>query len=477
MNILFVLYGDMCTNTAGPILLFARELQKLGHECVIAIPSGQESSDESIKSLLYKDILQREGRIFSNNAHADVVHACTPRIGVVEFLIPLLSRWPTALIIYLEDNEDWIARKYLGIEEIETKLTSAQLNEVLPKMLSNPNEYPYVIALANLVILIQGNLSIEVPRFKPTRVIPWGVDQSIFHPDVTPSFKRVELLRYKKTHKLIVYHGGLNGFTYTPILDLCHAIEIINNSGTPCKLIRTGNNPINFWDQLPPNAKEYILEIGVVDREELPEILALADLYVQPGRIDPFEELRLPSKLLEFFSMGKPVIMPNVGIANILEDQVHAVLLKHGDPFEIAEACLSVFKNEAYSRALGANARIFAQKYFNLAAQTIKLEGAYKDAITLFNPLETKDLWLRLSSSGPEEAALLSADYALKDPKINLLDISNQLIVWCEKSYKRIKLMQVESKDNTQEFKSPYESKKTTALISFWKIFFSRYKS
>ena len=36
MNILFVLYGDFTSNSAYPLALYARELHRSGHSCVVA---------------------------------------------------------------------------------------------------------------------------------------------------------------------------------------------------------------------------------------------------------------------------------------------------------------------------------------------------------------------------------------------------------------------------------------------------------
>jgi len=474
MNILFVLYGDLNTNTAGPIQFFANELQKIGHECVITVPSSIDSSREcicsNIKSYSYEDIFRLEGRVFGNGLSADVVHACTPRIAVLNFLKDFLVRQPIPLVIYLEDNETWISEKYLGFNKSDIlKHSVNELTDLLPYNLSNPLEYPYALSLANLVILIQEKLVSEVPFFKPSRVIPWGVNQSIFSPDVIASSKWIEILEYDKKFKYIVYHGGLNGFTYSPMLDLCRAIEIINSSGTPCKLIRTGINPINFWDKLNPVYKEFILEIGVVDRNELPSILALADLYVQPGRIDPFEDLRLPSKLPEFLSMGRPVVMPNIGIANLLQDGLNVVLFQHGDPEDIAKVCLSIFRDEEHQRMLGIHAREFAQQHFNLEIQARKLEGAYKEAVSLFEPEVTKKLWQCFSSKGALEAGLLSASYALKEGEASPLDVSNQLIAWCRESNSRISSM--ESQAN-RFIRNSELSEITKLSIPFWRKLF-----
>ena len=446
MNILFILYGDFNTNTASPIILFAKELHRLGHECVIAVPDGIDTSIShqlnGVTPITYDEILHRQGIIFSNGALADVVHACTLRIVIIEFLKTFLSQFPSPLVVYLEDNESWISQNYLDVDEDELAwMSKSELVDRLPCMLSNPEEYPYALALPDLIILIQQKLFIEAPSFVPIKVIPWGVDQKVFSPMVNPSIRWRNIFSIENGERVIVYHGGLNGFTRPAMIDLCKAIELINLSGVPCKLIRTGVNPINFWHELSPNASSFILEAGVVDRGELPSILALADLYVQPGRINPFEDLRLPSKLLEFFSMGKPVIMPKVNICQMLVDGRDAILLNDGNPEEIANACLRVFSNEELSKILSKNARDFAHNHFNLQTQTNELVEAYKEAIGRYSEQETKNIWICLSTSGPFSAAILRIRYLIKGHRIDMHESINQLLLWLEKLHRKLNLI------------------------------------
>lgn len=455
MRILFVLYGDLSTNTFGPLSLFARQLHKLGHECIVAIPDAPSdntiSNDAGFRVIGYKDIFRLNGLIFNNGVSADIIHACTPRIGVYQFVKEYMNRWPTALAIYLEDNEKWISQNYLGIDdEALLAIDDSELYLKLPSVLSHPFDYQYFISLADSVILIQQKLSIEVPSYIPINVIPWGVDLTIFHPDVEPSTKWGQQFLIKPDEKVIVYHGGLNGFTHSAMLDLCRAVVLINESGVKCKLIRSGVNPINFWDELPPNARNSIFEAGVVEKQELPSILALADLYVQPGKIDSFEDLRLPSKLPEFLSMGKPVIMPNVNIANLFKDGTDVTLLKNGDPQEIANACLSIFESPSKSIILGKNARIFAEKYFDLKTQTSNLETCYIETIANFNIENTKVIWKCVRLSCLFDGAMKRIDLLAKDSANDYLSLVKQASKWASEIHSRLfALNSQKAKDST----------------------------
>jgi hypothetical protein len=79
MNILFVLYGDLTSNSANPLGLYARALSERGHDCVVAIPSDSGEADaalaQSLKLVLYADLLAQPQHVFANGRGADV---CTP---------------------------------------------------------------------------------------------------------------------------------------------------------------------------------------------------------------------------------------------------------------------------------------------------------------------------------------------------------------------------------------------------------------
>ena len=433
MNILFILYGDFTTNTSNPIALFCEELTKLGHTCAVAVPFGVETSClhefKSFLPLSFDEIFKSGGRVFPNDAMADVIHASTPRINIEEFLKNYLSRWPTPLIIYLEDNEYWISKDYLGLDDDALlSLTNSEIRELLPDCLSHPFEYCDLIILADSIILIQDKLMEDVPSFIQSRVIPWGVDQSKFSPSIKPSEKWSQYFNLIDDDNVIVYHGGINGFTHGPILDLCKAIEILNKSGISCKLIRTGINPINFWEELSPDAKAYIFDAGVINKDELPSLLALADLYVQPGRITPFEDLRMPSKLVEFFSMGKPVVLPNVNIASMLKDDFDALILQTGEPDEIANLCQKIFSNQAMGNKLGLNGRRFAEKHFNLRVQALKMELVLRDAIAKFDKSLSKDVWETARTKGIAFASIHKLEIMLNLNAYNCQEVTRYLL-------------------------------------------------
>jgi hypothetical protein len=151
--------------------------------------------------------------------------------------------------------------------------------------------------------------------------------------------------------------------------------------------------PLDFLDRLPLDAAAAVTDLGMLPRKDLPELFALADVFVQPGRHDAFEDLRLPGKLPELLATGRPVILPDTNIASLLRDGVDAVIHRTGSPEEIAQECLALFADSGKAAAIGRAGRRFAEEHFEPAAQAALLEGAYRAAREAFDPAAGARVW------------------------------------------------------------------------------------
>ena len=416
MNILFVLYGDLNSNTAIPITLFAKNLHAQGHQCAIAVPQIPDPTEAILHSFLpvfgFERILEKNCAIFPQGERAHIVHACTPRIVVYEFICEYMNIIPTPIAIYLEDNEEWISQATLDATE-NTILSFAdkEINERLPRHLSHPFDSLYFIGLCDLAILIQKKLALTIPSFIPQKIVPWGYDLEEFQHRLEGSDEVREKYDIPATDKVIVYPGGLNLFTASAIKDLCEAVILINQQGIHCILVRTGRGPLTEIDPNNDYPKRLIRDLGVIPRSDIPSLLNIADVFVQPGRINPFEDLRLPSKIPEFLAMAKPLILPNCHIADMFRNGIDAIILKTGEPQEIAAKCLEIFADEELSASLGKRARLIALEHFDINKQTNLLIETYQETIRHFESNysfeKSKEIWALAKSNGPLNALCL----------------------------------------------------------------------
>jgi glycosyltransferase involved in cell wall biosynthesis len=405
MNILFVLYGDFSSNSANPLALYARELHSSGHSCAVAVPAGLETASQhenpAFRPILYRDALAEPKGIFPGGRAADVIHACTPREVVRRFVTSYMARQPTPLVIYLEDNESWIARQALGFDETAlVRHTEKEISDKLPDALAHPFCYDSFVGLADAVAVIQDKLTTEVPPWVPCVTATIGVDLDFFSPR-PPDSSMLKKYRVADNEKIIVYHGGMNQFTRPAIEILCRAVGLINQKGYPCRLLRSGPMAFDFLGQMPAETASAINDLGVLPKQQLPGLLSLADVFVQPGGIDPFEDLRLPGKVPEFLAMGRPVLLPDANIAHLFRDGVDAVLLRTGTPEEIATKCVELFSDPQRACEIGRAGRQLAERYFDVRSQAYLLESVYKTACYRFESAIALETWRDADENTP----------------------------------------------------------------------------
>ena len=400
MNVLFVMYGDFSSNSAHPMALHARGLHSSGHDCAAAVPSNAESVrqhvDPRFHPVLYSDVLADPAAVFPDGRPADILHAWTPREGVRRFVTAYLAKMATPWVIYLEDNEAWIAKAALSLvglrEDVLLQHTEEVISTWTPEGLPHPLRHESFIGLADAAVVIQDKLAVEVAPWVPCTTVMPGVDLDLFAPrPADPSMRK----RYgvADNERVIVYPGGLNDFTRPGLEAVCRAVGLINRQGTPCRLLRSGPFALDFLERLPPDVAAAVSDLGTLARGELPGLLALADALVQPGKPDPFEDLRLPGKLPELLASGRPVVLPDTNIANLLRDGVDAVFHRTGSPEEIAEKCLMLFADPDRARSIGEAGRRFAETHFDPKTQASRLESVYGATRDAFDPDVAKKLW------------------------------------------------------------------------------------
>ena len=386
MNILFVNYGDFTTNSLNHIAGFANALCAAGHACVVAVPSGKASisvvRDPLFIPATYDEALARPG-LFPDARPADIIHAWTPREGVRKFVLGYQRaiKTPARLIIHLEDNERHLIAAYTGktFDELRTAAPD-QTDRWLVDGLPHPLRHESFLRVADGITHIVDRLKEHVPSDVPTQLLPPPVDFNLYHPTAPDAALRAEL-GLRPEEKVLVFTGS-NTFANEPEMrELYLAIALLNQRGTPTRLVRTGFNSPTFLASLAFDYQAFVLDLGFVAKSKLPGLLALADVLVQPGQPGPFNDYRLPSKLPEFLACGKPVVLPPTNIALLMQDSREAVFLKTGTPEDIADTCQRLFADAKLCAALGQHGAAFARRHFDTATNTRALAAFYLSLI------------------------------------------------------------------------------------------------
>lgn len=385
MNILFVNYGDFTTNSLNHIGPFADELIKQGHDCIVAVPEKLDTlrvvPNPAFNAKTFNALLENPN-VFHNGKPADIIHAWTPREIVRRFVISYQPLAHAKCVIHLEDNEDFLTATWLNIPLNEiTTVPQSILREKSISALSHPRRARAFLKGADAITIITPTLRFFAPNDIPTLVLLPGINYNLTKQNF-PTSTLKDTLGIHSSDKVIVFTGSNTFANESEMRDLYLAVGLLNQRKIPTKLIRTGFTAEKFKELLPDSINAHIIELGFVEKQKLPELLALADVLVQPGKSGPFNDFRLPSKVPEFLSTGKPVILPESNIGLKLRDGIDALLLKTGTPEEIADNCIKVFLNKDLSEKLGGNARDFAHRHFDLQANTRGLIEFYNTILT-----------------------------------------------------------------------------------------------
>lgn len=410
MNILFIAYGDQRTNSWNHISGFASGLHELGFACAVALPSHAAVAPPAGLgphfNLCSHEDVARARFPFPDGAPPALVHAWTPRHNVLCVVLRIQARlaFPARLIVHLEDNEQHLVASTSGtsFEEI-SRWSDRRLAPLLRKNLVHPVRHRLLLAAADGATLITSSLGDFVPTGVPARTLRPVLDLALFSPRPPDPAKRAAL-GLRPGEKIIVYPGGANLTNAAELHTLHTAVALLARDGVPVRLLRTGPPAPWFWRSLSPDERAVCIDLGYVSRMELPDLLSLADVLVQPGASGPFNDYRLPSKLPEFLACGRPVLLPAANLALEMRDGREALFLRRGSPEEIAARCRELFDDPTRADALAHAAREFALTHFDPARALSNLADFYREIIRRPPRID----WRRLRRRFTDEAALIA---------------------------------------------------------------------
>jgi glycosyltransferase involved in cell wall biosynthesis len=375
MNVLFVLYGGLDSNSALHVHHFANHLSAIGSEVVVAVPDSLEGL-ELLGTRCYGAIRFDESTAlsaFRAGRPADIVHAWTPRENVRRFCELVRARHGAALVVHLEDNEEYLVEKMLGVP-FDRLL--ADPHAAIPDNLSHPRRYREFIQAADGVTAIVGTLFEFVPAAAPKLVLSPGADLERFSPR-PPDAGFAAKIGVRPGSAVIAYAGNVHPGNAREMRSLYLAIALLNRRGRSAVLVRAGRDFCPFLGEDESWARRYSIELGHLPNAMIPELLALADVLVQPGRPDRFNSYRLPSKLPEYLAMGRPVVVPHANLGERLRHGHEALVYPVVDALQIVEAVLLLDSDPALRRRLGEAAVSFARRELSWRRNAERLADFY----------------------------------------------------------------------------------------------------
>ena len=395
MNVVFVSHCDFQGNSAMHIYSIANVLADLGVRCAVCVPNDASTIavHGTPKFTVVPYANAYTGPVFPDGAAPDIIHAWTPRELVRKLTERLADVHRRPYVVHLEDNEETILENELdGIAYGDLcRLPQDAIDRMVPEHRSHPVRYKEFLAKAAGVTALMDRLLEFKPPESPGLVFWPGFDEDFLRPPASLA----ELRRgfgVSDGDTVLVYCGNVHQTNAAEVRSLFLAAQALRRSGRAVTILKTGWNHIadQSWIQ-EAVASGAVRDLGFLPRAELRSALAVADILVQPGRSDRFNDYRFPSKLPEFFASGKPVILPRTNLGLSVRDGVEALLLEYGNAVEIAEKIESLIADPERAARIGEAGRQFAMRRLRWSKNVPPLKDFYAQTIARSaRPSETR---------------------------------------------------------------------------------------
>ncbi len=107
-----------------------------------------------------------------------------------------------------------------------------------------------------------------------------------------------------------------------------------------------------------------IVVTGFIPQQEIPRYIALADICINPFEVNYVTDRILPTKILEYFACGKPVLStPLNGTKELLPDESFGILYSTSKDF--TKILSTLLSDKDRLKQLGKQAYEYVQKNHN----------------------------------------------------------------------------------------------------------------
>lgn len=389
MRVALVSHTNFLGNSAMHVFSIAEELGRLGCDVVVIVPDAPETVVRHRKPsfpILTYDQVWRADLPFRTGSRANLIHAWSPREHVRKVTVDLAKTHNCKYVVHMEDNEERIFAdefKAMSYGEIR-QLPDSFLNAITDTQKSHPRRYrQFIEGAVGYTCLVD-----RLMEFKPKHI-----PGLIFHPGFDPEFEfpsehnAASRLKYGigEDEVVVFYGGNVHISIVEDVRNLYMAILLLRKRGRSIRLLRTGWNFASLDFCEPSEIREAIIDLGFVERAEMPGLLSLSSILVQPGIGDSFNDYRFPSKLPEYLVSGKPVILPDSNIGRCLCDGREAIKLYEGTLHELVKKIELVIDKPDLSAFIGRNGRVFALENLRWANAAKKVSEFYAQFVPSAN--------------------------------------------------------------------------------------------
>lgn len=379
MQIVFINYYRYEFSSGVHIHFLANELTRLGHECIVALPTVANTDNFGKPEYSFSDFARFDADLQAGRYNSNTIfHAWTPREH---------ARIPTQLaaatlgapyFVHLEDNERRLIESFCGKPFHETLRDAAAGTVDFTELGIHPILHQTFLAEACGVTLIMDTLKEFVPNNVPTQVIWPACEPEFFELPIRPDMETRRNLGIPGNAAVIVYPGNVHHANAHILEPLYKALPIVEAKGHPIRLVRCSGRDNGLSSDVAEIMERFVISNAELAPKDLPAYMGMADILVQPGSSNDFDNYRFPSKLPFFLASGRPVILAKTNLGRFLDDSENCLILEHNTPEAIASKIIWLLEHQGEAGRIGASGRAFAASNFNWAKSAKRLLNFYE---------------------------------------------------------------------------------------------------
>ncbi len=383
LNIMFLNYGPYSGCSGVHIHFLAKTLVNLGHKCTVFLPNTTGAKDYfgKVNYPIYSfgEMLDLPLDYFDNG----VLHVWTTREPVRVPTEVLRRRVKLPYLVHLEDNEVLMTGQSINVFNFADQKTYAENNpQAFEKFLhTHPLQFERFMIRSNGVTCIIKELEEFVPQNVPRMTFWPACEEEFFNIPMQRHMALRNAFEVSDDTYMLLYPGAVHAFNVQHFIELLLAIDKLNEQGFSVKLVRTGIEYDAYSHEILELYKKHVIYVEDLSSAELPRLMAIADILVQPGHPGDFDNFRFPSKIPFFLASGRPVILPNTNVASSLTHGHDCFLTKTGSSEEIAKYLQMLMTHPELAKSIGTQGRATARKLFSWTKAAQSLIPHYKRAV------------------------------------------------------------------------------------------------
>lgn len=200
-----------------------------------------------------------------------------------------------------------------------------------------------------------------------------------------PALHKIKWMQPNKELKdgfdhLVVYLGSIGQLERLDVLLRAVRYIVYEKKIKGIKFMIIGTGP--FWKEMREMAKqmtilEYVTFTGHIPYEKLYEILATADVCVNPEFKNDFTDKSTMVKIMDYMTFGKPIVQFNVTEGRVTAGDA-SIYVKENDEVEFAEAIINLLNNPNKRKKMGQIGQTKIFEELNWDKQRVNLKKAYR---------------------------------------------------------------------------------------------------